>query len=103
MNYNIDLDYENLNVLIQKMKKENEEIIDSLDNIYNELSKVDDMVWSSKEKKKLDNGFIPYIKESSESLKSDLEDRLVVLNFALNLYKDRDLAIENATKDLEVL
>lgn len=81
---NIFLDNTNLNDVILKLETDNNDIDLIIKKIHEELKKLDESIWKSSEKEKLDKkyndyfqkieyGLVPYLKECSNFLKKSSE------------------------------
>ena len=75
-----------LNETINILKKDNEEINNILTNIWNILSSLDESVWNSPEKNKLNEKFIPYIDRKRTSFPIYFNNLIYELQRSLTSY-----------------
>jgi len=95
-----ELELENL---IGVLEDDNKNMIEAIDSIYDAMIKIEKNDWSSPEKTRLDEGFIPYLKRQSDVLNEELTSRTEILKEALQIYRSRNATLEKQAKDLEVL
>ena len=99
--YNIDINPNILRGTISELQKDNENIKDIINVIYENVNKIiDDNVWKSPEKKFLMDELIPYIEKSNSSIYNELNNCVTVLNTALNKYLERNYIIEKNANNL---
>lgn len=101
--YNIDLNEIELEKLIEKLDNYNKTIIDSMEYIYNTMTKIDEKDWYSSEKERINNNFIPYLKEQENITNDELFAKTKILKDALALYRKRNQSLAKETVQLEVL
>lgn len=95
---NIDLDYGELNDLIKILEANNQEIVESITNINLKMQQIEKNDWISPERKKVEDGFLAYMENSEKKFNDDLNERIAILKFALNNYRQTDEYIESKTK-----
>lgn len=61
-----------------------------LNEIYNKFLEIDETMWKAREKDKLDEEFIPYLKDIKVNTKDNLEKHLNYLKSAVSLHKSVD-------------
>ena len=98
--YNIDIDPDQLTILIEKLKKDNEDIQLQIKKINDLVRKFDDNVWLSPEKKKIDNNFIPYIRFEENTVLDKLNRFIILLINAKNAYLESDAYLQKKAKNL---
>lgn len=96
LNYSVD---DTLNLIANDINN----ISEILNNIYNAVLTLDESKWNTKEKQKLDEEFLPYLKKISEKYPLYLNKRLVFAKNSINKYKQLNVIQQKATKELEVL
>ena len=100
----IYLNKNELEKLINKLETTNKIIIDAMDYIYLTMIKIDDNDWHSPEKERINNNFIPYLKEQENITANELLSNIQVLKNALARYRENDEnKLTKETENLEVL
>jgi len=61
-------------------------------NVYKAMLTLDDRKWKSKEKEKIDQEFVVYLKNISEKIPSNLTKRLNYAKLALEKHQEQDIA-----------
>ncbi len=100
MNYNINLNEQELEILISKLEQDNEEVLDIIDQIELEYIKLDESRWRSEEKHQMDEVMIPYLKEIKENVPLELGSMTNILTEALENYRIQNKNLENSVNDL---
>ena len=72
------------------VKSDIEEIADILDKTYRAVLKLDERVWKAKEKDKIDQEFVPYLKKFTEKYPNYLMARLNFAKDAVAKYEELD-------------
>ena len=72
------------------VQKDIEEIGDLIQKTYRAMLKLDETVWRSKEKEKIDQDFLPYLKKYSEKYSNYLIARLNFVKNAVEKYEALD-------------
>lgn len=84
----------NLNNNIENNFIKIETNITNIDNIlnetYNKFLEIDETMWKAREKDKLDEEFVPYLREITVNTKDNLEKHLNYLKNAVSLHKSVD-------------
>ena len=93
--FNIDLNPVELKKNIEQLQLDNEEIYDILKKIDNAVLSLDDKVWNSPEKKKINELLIPYLNNVKEIIHDNFFECNVILSNALNLYLETDKELKN--------
>ena len=96
LNYSVD---DTLNLIANDINN----ISEILNNIYNAVLTLDESKWNTKEKKKLDEEFLPYLKKISEKYPIYLNKRLVFAKKSVNKYKEINLEQRKEAEKLEKL
>ena len=78
-------------------------ISEILNNIYNAVLTLDESKWNTKERKKLDEEFLPYLKKLSEKYPIYLNKRLDFTKDAVRKYKEINILQNKEVEDLEIL
>lgn len=89
-NYNVDIKNGELENLINKLEKDNQDILDTVKFINETIRKIDDTKWKSKEKEKLDLELIPYLDLLDNNLANYINAPLNVLKNANRNYIEVD-------------
>lgn len=89
-NYNVDIKNGELENLINKLEKDNQDILDTVKFINETIRKIDDTKWKSKEKEKLDLELIPYLDLLDNNLANYINAPLNVLKSANRNYIEVD-------------
>ena len=76
-----DLDAMNVNI---------DNLSDVLQELYLEMSKLDETVWKAKEKDKIDQTFIPYLKKFATSYPTYLKNRVEFARTAITAHQKFD-------------
>lgn len=97
---NINIDNIELEKLISKLEKDNQDICNTIKSINNDIKKLDETKWKSKEKDKLDETLIPYITNLDNNIESYLNKSLNVLKNANLKYKIQNENIKENTNIL---
>lgn len=84
-----------LSATITELEKDNQQILSVIVNINKKIKKLDESVWKSPEKEKLDNTFFVYLNEIEESVPVRLNDCIIFMKNALEKYQQEDLKIAN--------
>ena len=101
--YNLDLNEQMLETLITQLENDNLIIVDSINKIYEIMTKIEKKDWNSPEKIDIDNNFIPYINAESQYFKNNFEEKINLLKFALKSYREQNQQLIKEADDLEVL
>ena len=80
---------------IKILEKDNLEIIDILEKIYKQIKDLDETKWNSREKKKIEEELLPYIKFNTAFYYVSFNGFIKVLNNALNEYLKKDEELKN--------
>ncbi len=97
--HNVVLDPIRLRDIITLLKKDNEEINETIKNINNTIKSLDETKWNSPEKTKINNELIPYIDLEEKNIASILNECIFSLNQALNTYSQTDYELKlNSSK-----
>lgn len=76
-------------------------ISEILTNIYNAIMSLDETKWNTKEKKKIDEQLVPYVKMLSISYPKYLNKRLEFTKQAIQKYRDLNIKQQKNTELLE--
>ena len=98
--FNIELDEKELEKLIEKLDNDNKTIVDAMNDIYLVMTQIDDTDWRSPEKERMNNNFIPYIKEQETIAEDGLSAKTQILQDALAAYRKDN---KNLTEEVEKL
>lgn len=101
--FDIDLNEKELEQLIIRLEMNNKTIVDAMDYMYTTMTKIDDKDWHAPEKDRIDNNFIPYIKEEEKIINDGLLSYIKILKDALTAYRERNRELREETEQLEVL
>ena len=99
--FNIELDEKELEKLIEKLDNDNKTIVDAMNDIYSVMTQIDDTDWRSPEKERINNNFIPYIKEQETISDGELSAKTQILKDALAAYRKDNKDLTNETEKLE--
>ena len=99
-NDNIKLQ-EPIDITISNIDKDIKNISEILDNIYKAVLTLNESKWNTKEKKKMEEEFIPYLKTISLKYPKYLNDRLKLLQNAVEKYRTLNKDLQNETAKLE--
>ena len=91
--------YDTLNLIAKDINN----ISEILNNIYNAVLTLDESKWNTKEKQKLNEEFLPYLKKISEKYPLYLNKRLEFARNSVNKYEQLNAIQHKAAEELEVL
>lgn len=91
---NIELNYEELSSLKNKLNDDNIKINELTIEIIKKIKGLDESKWSSSEKKKLDEQLIPFISEVETNMFSRLDECVNLIGVALDKYKKTEDSIK---------
>ena len=99
-NFNIDINPDLLNDTITSLKKDEENIKEKIDAIYENINEfTNEEIWNSPEKSVILDELLPYIQESNNNIKNELNNCTSLLNDALNKYiEDNNILTKNSQK-----
>ena len=101
VNYNIDINPSLLNDTILSLKKDEDNIKEKINLIFNNLFELtDDNIWKSPEKSAILNELMLYIRESNNNINNQLNNCLTLLDNALNNYLENNNALEKDSQKL---
>ena len=100
--YNSDIRIEEIELreIIEKLKKETDNINTKITNINSLIRSLDESVWISPEKKQIDESLIPFI-DDKEQIKEELTNCIITLKNALSSYLESDLKLKVDASKLE--
>lgn len=99
-NSNLDIKYDELEVLIKKLEKDTNDIFDTISTINENIRKLDDTKWMSKEKEKLDTVLLPYLNLLDTKLLDYINKPLNILKNANKKHIETDEFLKNITEKL---
>lgn len=102
-NEDIYIEPNGLKEIIAKLTDDNKRILGVVDEINGLIKGIDDTVWSSPERKTVDDALIPYIDGKKQLIDTSLNNCTKVLQSALNRYLEADSNIKKASKELNTL
>ena len=82
----IEIDEAKLEDLINVLEKDNIELIEQIDYIYDTMIKIEKNDWNSPEKTRMDEDFIPYLKKQSDILNKSLTSKINILKDRLRVH-----------------
>lgn len=104
---NIFINYESLMSTINALTKDNQDINDTMSQIYENIKKItDDNVWRSPEKSVVLDELIPYLEKTNNSVSTGVNNCVSVLNNALRKYmKENNILEKNVSNisDIEII
>lgn len=86
--------------LLLNIKKDIDEIDYILENINKAILTLTESKWNTKEKKKFEEEFKPYIKKISEGYPDYLRNRLQFLKESIQKHRNDNTQIEKSTEEL---
>ena len=92
---NIELEYNNLEKLIEKLEKDNLNIYNIVKDMHLSFKTLDEEKWHSSEKIKLDSKLISMMNNLDENLLLYLNNCTDTLKLALNSYQKSDSNLKN--------
>ena len=98
--FDIDLKEKELEQLIIKLDTNNKTIVDAMENMYTTMIQIDDKDWHAPEKDRINNDFVPYIKEQEQIMNNGLLSNTKILKDALTAYRERNKELEEEYIDL---
>lgn len=96
----INIGYNNLNSLIDKLENDNQDIVNTIKVINDSIRSLDDTKWVSKEKEKLDAVLLPYMTKIDNVLPSYLNESVNVLKSASNNYQQSEKHVSEESQKL---
>ena len=99
-NANLNIKSIELENLIQKLEKDNENILEIVKSINEDIRKLDDTKWKSKEKVKLDSVLLPYLNLLDNNLQNYINKPLNILKNANKKHIETDEFLKNITEKL---
>ena len=101
MKNDIYIEPNGLNSTIEKIKEDNNEIYQLMDNINNLFIGIDNNKWDTPSRKSMDEELIPFITERKETIKNVFENNVTFLNNVVSIYLSKNELIENSSEKLE--
>lgn len=95
----INIQYHELEAKILKLEEYNSKLEDIIKNINCKIKSLDENIWNSPEKKKLDEQFIPYIEKLEMNIGIYLKVNIDVLKKAVIAYQKSESNIKNQLKN----
>lgn len=86
---------------IATIERDINEISKILNNMYKAMLTLDETKWNTKEKKKIDEDFMPYLEKVSLKYPLYLKERLVLIKKAVNMYRITNKKLTKETQKLE--
>lgn len=99
-NPNLDIKYDELETLIKKLERDNQDILDTVNSINENIRKLDDTKWKSKEKEKLDSVLLPYLNLLDNNLQNYINTPLNLLKNANEKHVETNENLKNLTEKL---
>ena len=99
-NANLNIKSLELESLIQKLEKDNQDILETVKLINEDIRKLDDSKWKSKEKEKLDSTLLPYLDSLDNNLQEYINKPLNILKNANQKHTEIDESLKNFTEKL---
>lgn len=96
----VNVDFLSLDDLIDKLKQNNQEVYNIIKNTNDAIRTLDETVWNSTEKNKLNESLEPYMKNLESKFPGYLDDCTDILSRASNLYQDVDNKKEKKVEDV---
>ena len=96
----INIKYNDLSSLIDKLEVDNKDIVDTIKKINDSIRSLDDTKWVSNEKSKLDAVLLPYITQLDNNLLSYLNESVDTLKTAYNKYQESEKIISDNSQNL---
>ena len=88
-------DYQKLVEIINNIEKDIKNIEDNINNTYNAVDTLNDSKWNTKEKKKMDEEYLAYLKKIKDGYGKYLNRRLNTVKDAVNKYYATDTVLKN--------
>ena len=89
-----------LESLIQKLDKDNQDILEVVKLINDDIKKLDETKWKSKEKEKLDSVLLPYLDLLDNNLHDYINKPLNILKNANKKHVETNEFLKNITEKL---
>ena len=97
-NPNLNIKYDELETLIKKLERDNQDILDTINFINENIRKLDDTKWKSKEKEKLDSILLPYLNLLDNNLQNYINTPLNLLKNANEKHIETNENLKNLTE-----
>ena len=86
---------------IATIERDINEISKILNNMYKAMLTLDETKWNTKEKKKIDEDFMPYLEKVSLKYPLYLKERLVLTKKAIKKYRNANIELMKESQKLE--
>ena len=90
-----------LNGTLDIINKDNEKIIELMENINKVFVETDKNKWDTPSRKPMDDEFIPYISKRKEALQSIFRNNVAFLSNVVSIYLSKNDMIEKDSQKLE--
>lgn len=95
----IEIKIDELSNLVTKLERNNLDISNSLTKINSYIKSLDESVWNSPEKRKIDEKMLPFIEKVDNTVFSNLKLYTDKLTFAINKYYESEMSIKKEVED----
>ena len=92
-----------IDLTLSNIENDINNISDVLNNIYQAVLTLDETKWNTKEKKKMEEEFLPYLKKISTKYPIYLNNRLTFTRNSINKYKELNKEQQLEAENLEDL
>lgn len=95
----IEIKRAELSNLVTKLEKNNLDISNSLTKINSYIKSLDESVWNSPEKRKIDEKMLPFIEKVDNTVFNNLKLYTDKLTFAIDKYYESEMSIKKDVED----
>lgn len=95
----IEIKSNELSSLVERLEKDNIDISETLKKINIAIRTLDERVWNSPEKKRMDEQMIPFIEKVDKTVYENLKQYTDKIKIAINKYNESEMSIKKKVED----